>query len=455
MRVAIVGLGYVGLVTGVCLAEKGHQVTGVDLDQERVCVVAAGRVPIFEEGLDVLLEHNVGERFRATSDLAGAVGEADLTMIAVGTPFDGMHIDLGAVRGAAKSVGEAIRGREDYPVVVVKSTVVPGTTRDVVTPRLEEAALGTRSVTFGVATNPEFLTEGQAVRDFMHPDRIVLGADDERTTAVLEELYDGFPEVPRVRTTVTAAETIKYASNALLATMISFSNEFADLCSAVGDVDVVDVMRGLHTSAYLTVGGRRAPITSFLEAGCGFGGSCLPKDVRALVAHGADQGIAMPVLEAVLEVNAGRPDEMITILRRHIPSLVGVRIAVLGLAFKPDTDDVRESPAVPIVERLLAAGAVVRAHDPVVRSLPEELAGTDVQLVPELETALEGADAVVLVTRWHQYEELPNALARLDPQPLLVDGRRVVDPERVARYDGIGRSAEAAAVGPRRPSRVP
>jgi UDPglucose 6-dehydrogenase/GDP-mannose 6-dehydrogenase len=438
MRVAVVGLGYVGLVTGICLADKGHEVTGVDLDEARVRTIEAGRAPIFEEGLEDLLERNVGERFRATTDLAAAVRDADVTMIAVGTPFDGTHIDLGAVRAAARSVGEAIHGREDFPVVVVKSTVVPGTTRDVVTPVLEEAAAGRAGAAFGVATNPEFLTEGQAVRDFMQPDRLVLGADDDRTAAVLERLYEGFPDVPRIRTSVTAAETIKYASNALLATMISFSNEFADLCSAVGDVDVVDVMRGLHASAYLNVEGTKAPITSFLEAGCGFGGSCLPKDVSALAAHGADRGVSMPVLEAVLDVNARRPDEVVSILRRHIPSLESARITILGLAFKPDTDDVRESPAVPIAERLLAAGAVVRAHDPVVHELPDRLAGAGIELVADLEDALRGADAAVLVTRWHQYEALPELLGRLDPQPLLVDGRRVVDPDRVARYDGIG-----------------
>ncbi len=454
MRVAIVGLGYVGLVTGVCLADKGHDVTGIDLDEERVSTVAARRAPIFEEGLDELLERNVGKHFHATTNLAEAVGRADVTMIAVGTPFDGTHIDLGAVRAAARSVGEAIRERDDYPVVVVKSTVVPGTTRDVVTPVLEEAAHGRAGVGFGVATNPEFLTEGQAVQDFMKPDRLVLGADDERTAEVLEHLYEGFPDVPRVRTSVTAAETIKYASNALLATMISFSNEFADLCTAVGDVDVVDVMRGLHASAYLTVAGRKAPITSFLEAGCGFGGSCLPKDVRALAAHGVERGVSMPVLEAVLDVNARRPDEVLAILGRHLRSLEGVRITILGLAFKPDTDDVRESPAVPIVERLLAAGSVVRIHDPVVNMLPEQLAETGVELTSDLEDAVAGADAAVLVTRWRQYEALPELLARLDPQPLLVDGRRIVDPDSVARYEGIGRPA-TTATEPRGPSRVP
>jgi UDPglucose 6-dehydrogenase len=438
MRLAIVGMGYVGLVTGVCLAEKGHRVTCVDLDEEKVGEVSSGRSPIYELGLDELLARNLGDRFEATSNLAEASRVAEVTMIAVGTPFDGSRIDLTSVRNAARSVGEAIRGRDDFPVVVIKSTVVPGTTRSVVMPLLEEAAGDKAGTAFGVGANPEFLTEGQAVSDFMHPDRLVLGSADERTAERLEELYEGFPDVPRIRTSVTAAETIKYASNALLATMISFANEFADLCSAVGDVDVVDVMRGLHSSTYLTVNGERAPITSFLEAGCGFGGSCLPKDVNALAAHGEALGRPMNVLRAVIEVNERRADEMLRILRSHFTSLDGRHVTVLGLAFKPDTDDVRESPAVPIIERLLADGAVVRTHDPVVRSLPDPLAGTGVELETDLETALAGAEAAVLVTRWRQYDALPDLLARLEPQPILVDGRRVVDPERVERYDGIG-----------------
>lgn len=438
MRVVIVGMGYVGLVTGVCLAEKGHKVTCIDLDEDKVRAVSNGRPPIHEEGLEALLARNLGDRFVATSNLAEAARHADVTMIAVGTPFDGARIDLRAVRGAARSVGEAIRGRDDFPVVVVKSTVVPGTTRDVVTPLLEEIVGEVAGVAFGVATNPEFLTEGQAVADFMHPDRLVLGFGDERTAERLEELYASFPEVPRVRTTVTAAETIKYASNALLATMISFSNEFADLCTAVGDVDVVDVMRGLHSSMYLTFDGHRVPIASFLEAGCGFGGSCLPKDVSALAAHGEALGRPMKLMRAVIDVNGRRADEMLRILRSHFTTLEGCEVTVLGLAFKPDTDDIRESPAVPIVRQLLAEGAVVRTHDPVVQTLPAELEGENVELEPDLEDALAGADAAVLITSWPQYDTLPEVLARLDPQPILVDGRRFVSPDRVERYDGIG-----------------
>jgi UDPglucose 6-dehydrogenase len=449
MKVAIAGMGYVGLVTGVCLAEKGHDVTCVDVDEEKVAAVRSGRAPIFEGGLDELLKRNLGKRFRAETSLADAVQAADLSIIAVGTPFDGREIDLSAVREAAREIGETLRTAEGYPVVVVKSTVVPGSTLSVVVPVLEEASGNRAGVDFGVGVNPEFLTEGQAVADFMNPDRLVFGSVDERTSAVLEELYAGFPDVPRIRTTVTTAEMIKYVSNALLATMISFSNEVADLSSAVGDIDVVDVMRGIHSSMYLTVDGRPAPITSFLEAGCGFGGSCLPKDVKSLVAHGEGLGQRMRVLQAVTEVNEARPDEVLRIVRRHVTTLAGSQIAVLGLAFKPDTSDVRDSPATPIVERLLGEGASVRIHDPVVTELPDRLRRTGVSLTSDLPAVLSGADAVVLVTSWGQYEaELPAALGALDAQPVLIDCRRVIDPDRVARYDGVGLADE----GPRRPA---
>ena len=456
MRVAIVGMGYVGIVTGVCLAEKGHEVTCIDLDEEKVAAANEGRAPIFEAELDELLVRNVGRRFRADTDLRSAVSTADVTMIAVGTPFDGTEIDLTTVTSAAVAIGQVLRSTSGYPVVVVKSTVVPGSTLNVVLPALEQASGKRAGVDFGLGVNPEFLTEGRAVRDFMHPDRLVLGSVDQRTADVLEQVYAGFPDVPRVRTTPTTAETIKYASNALLATMISFSNELADLCTAVGDVDTVDVMRGLHSSMYLTVEGRPAPITSFLEAGCGFGGSCLPKDARALVAHGEELGRPMQVLKAVLAVNANRPDEIVRLVEKHVPSLSGARVTVLGLAFKPDTDDIRESPAIPIVERLIAGGAMVRVHDPVVAELPASLLHTGASLSNDLSAVLAGAQVVVLVTRWPEYEEtLPTALTALDDPPVLVDGRRVIPPERVPRYDGIGlpelplRSVAAAPVAPR------
>jgi UDPglucose 6-dehydrogenase len=352
MRVSIVGTGYVGLVSGACLADNGHDVVCVDVDRAKVERIQRGESPIHEDGLGNLLRRHIGRNFRATTDLRDAVLGTELTVVAVGTPFDGEADRPRAVREATRQIGAVLRDKDAYHVVVVESTVVPGTTDAVVRPLLEEAS-GKQAVRdFGVGMNPEFLTEGVAVREFQCPDQIVLGGIDQRTIARLEELYAAFPDVPWVRTNNKTAEMIKYASNSVLATLISFSNEIAGLRTALGGVD--NVMRGVHLARDFTTrlpDGRAiaAPITSFLEAGCGFGGSCLPKDVAALAAQGREANASMRLLSAVLEINRGQPRRMLELLSRHFPSLNGVRVTVLGLAFKPDTDNVRESPALPIV----------------------------------------------------------------------------------------------------------
>jgi UDPglucose 6-dehydrogenase len=445
MKVSVVGLGYVGAVTGACLAELGHEVVCVDLDEGKVRQIQDGQAPVFEAGLGELIGKHAGGRLEATGDLHAAVAGSDLTLIAVGTPFDGREIDLEAVRNATREIGAALRHKAKYHVVVVKSTVVPGTTRDVVCPLLEEASGKKIGDDLGVGMNPEFLTEGEAVDDFMAPDRLVLGGTDGRVHERLGELYAAFPEeIPRVYTNTTTAETIKYASNAMLATAISFANEIADLCALLDDADVVDVMHGVHLSRYLTPlaadgSAVLAPLAAFFEAGCGFGGSCLPKDLRALVARGAQLGRNLPVLEATLQTNDRRPDELVGVVSRHL-ELSGARVTVLGLAFKPDTDDVRESPAAPIITRLLAEGAAVTVHDPVVRELPEELVAQRdrITVAPSREEAVREADAIVLVTRWDEYNELPRLLDGLEPAPLFVDGRRMLDKRSVPRYAGIG-----------------
>ncbi len=310
MRVSVIGTGYVGLVTGVGLAEQGHQVVCVDSDPEKIAKIQRGEVPFFERGLEGLLRSTLGTRLDATTDLRRAVLETELSLIAVGTPSrEGGEIDLSSVEAVARQVGEVLRDKPAYHVVVVKSTVVPGTTEDVVLPLLEQAAAKRAGRDFGVGMNPEFLTEGEAVQDFFFPDRLVLGAIDERTHYTLDALYAGFPSVERVHTTPRTAEMIKYASNALLATLISFSNEVGNLCAALaaggGRVDVAEVMRGLHLSKYLRTAlpegsAITAPLAAFLWPGCGFGGSCLPKDVQALIARGRQAGVAMPLLEAVI-----------------------------------------------------------------------------------------------------------------------------------------------------------
>ena len=443
MRVTVVGAGYVGLVSGVCLAETGHDVVCVDVSATRVARILRGEPPIHEAGLEPLLRRHLGQRFTATQDLESGVGSSDLTLIAVGTPFDGAAIDLSHVRKAAEQIGAVLRARSAYHVVVVKSTVVPGTTDSVVGPILEQASGKRAGRDFGLGMNPEFLTEGQAVRDFLEPDRIVLGAGDERALEALEALYASFSAVPRIATNLRTAEMIKYASNALLATAISFSNELANLCAALGQVDAVDVMRGLHASNYLGVtaaDGTRleAPITSFLLPGCGFGGSCLPKDVIALAAHGEAAGVPMPLLRAVTAVNQSQPLELLRQVERHVPDLAGVRVGVLGLAFKPDTDDVRESPAFPIIQLLLERSATVIAYDPVAMPRAREILGDAIGYADSLEACLAGVDVVLLLTRWTQFDAVPVLLRRRASPPLLVDGRRQLDKRDVPRYAGIG-----------------
>lgn len=442
MRVSVIGTGYVGLVTGVCLAEKGHAVVCVDVDAEKVARVNRGEAPIFERDLPALLARNAGQRLRASTDLAAAVRDSEITLIAVGTPFDGVAIDLRFVEAAAREVGAALRTKTEFHVVVVKSTVVPGTTDGVVRPILE-AASGKRSGEgFGIGMNPEFLTEGEAVGDFLTPDRIVIGGD-ARSLDVQTRLYACFPDVPLVRCNTATAEMIKYASNALLATLISFSNEVANLGAAIGGIDSVDVSRGLETSRYLALspdasGSRVAPIHSFLLAGCGFGGSCLPKDVAALAAEGRRRGVPMDLLDAVLRINAAQPAQVVQRVEKHFPDLRGRRVAILGLAFRPDTDDLRESPAIPILAALRARGAHVSAYDPVAGTAARARFGDALPLHASLREALANCDAAVLVTRWKEFEAIPDLIAEIDPQPLFVDGRRMLPPHRFRRYEGIG-----------------
>jgi UDPglucose 6-dehydrogenase len=324
---------------------------------------------------------------------------------------------------------------------------VPGTTDDVIIPILQEASSKKAGVDFGVGMNPEFLTEGEAVNDFLFPDRIVLGGMDKATIEQQAELYKGFSGVEVLRTNNKTAEMIKYTANALLATLISFSNEIANLCTAVKGVDVVDVMRGVHASRYLSVdlsNGKRVqpPIVSFLAAGCGFGGSCFPKDVKALAAHGERHNAPMHVLDAVLKVNEQQPQQIIRLLKKHFASLKGVRISILGLAFRPDTNDMRESPAIPIVRSLLKEGAVMTGYDPVAMEEARKIFSLqELGLETSLSDALAKADAVVLVTRWSEFKIVPELLRSQSPQPLFVDGRRLLDKATIERYEGIGLAA--------------
>jgi UDPglucose 6-dehydrogenase len=444
MRVSVIGTGYVGLVSGVCLAEKGHQVECVDVDAGKIERINGGIPPIFEEGLEELLRKHIGATLHGSTNLRDAVLASDLSLIAVGTPFDGSNIDLRYIREVARQIGVTLREKDGYHVIVVKSTVVPGTTDQVVLPILEEASGKRAGVDFGVGMNPEFLREGEAVGDFMDPDRIVLGGHDERTLDALTELYAAFQGADIIRTSNKTAEMIKYTANSLLATLISFSNEIGNLCAALGGIDVVDAMAGVHLdkrlSPILADGARLTPaFTTYLAAGCGYGGSCFPKDVKALIAHGRAAGMPMSLLEAVVRVNEDQPREILRLLDKHFRTMRGTRTAVLGLAFKPGTDDMRESPSIPVVQELQARGALVQAYDPAASHEAKKLFAPDsITYSDTLEGALDGAEAVVLMTRWTEFEILPDLIARRSPQPLVVDGRRMLDKRRFERYEGIG-----------------
>ena len=444
MKISVVGTGYVGLVSGVCLADRGHQVICVDKDAGKVAKISSGVAPIHEKGLDDLLARNLGKTLQATTDLRSAVHATELSLIAVGTPFDGTEIDTGYVEQAATEIGEALRDKDTYHVVVVKSTVVPGTTDELVLTALEKASGKKAGVDFGVGMNPEFLREGEAIDDFMNPDRIVLGGLDERTHRTLRKVYEPFQGVDVILTNNKTAEMIKYAANSLLATLISFSNEIGNLCSSIGGIDALEVMHGVHLdkrfSPLLPGGERIRPgFITYLEAGCGFGGSCFPKDVKALIAHGGKLATSMRLLESVIETNRNQPNQVLARVEKHFPSVENVDIAVLGLAFKPGTDDMRESPAIPIVNALREKGAKIRAYDPVAKAEAQKVFGAQgIRYCEDLAETIADAQVILLLTRWDEFKQIPELLERTGSQAVLVDGRRMINRYSVARYEGIG-----------------
>jgi UDPglucose 6-dehydrogenase len=435
MHIAMIGTGYVGLVSGACFADFGHIVTCVDKDGGKIAALCRGEIPIFEPGLDELVAANVkAGRLRFTTDLGPSVTEADAVFIAVGTPSrrgDG-HADLSYIHAAAREIAGALKG---FTVVITKSTVPVGTGDEV--ERLIHEANPAADVE--VASNPEFLREGAAIRDFKFPDRIVIGSSDERARKVLGEIYRplSLNQAPLMFTARRTAELIKYAANAFLATKITFINEIADLSERVG-ANVQEVARGIGLDNRIG--------TKFLHAGPGFGGSCFPKDTRALVKIALDHDVQLRIVEAVLAVNDNRKRAMARKVSSAVgSSLRGKTIAVLGLTFKPDTDDMREAPSIPLVTGLLDMGARVRAHDPVgMEAARREL--PDIEYCDDPYLCTRGADAMVLVTEWAQYRALD--LDRLKQElahPVVVDLRNVYRPDEMAAhgftYESVGRPA--------------
>lgn len=419
MRISVIGTGYVGSVTGACLAEMGHDITFVGRDRKKLDLIQSGKSSIYEPGLEDLLTKN-RKKISVTTDLPDAVAHSDITFICVGTPpkKDGSS-DLSQIKEVSRTIGKTLRSLDWFHVIVTKSTVIPGTNENIIIPLLEKESKKKAYTDFGIASNPEFLKEGTAVDDFFHTDRVVIGTNDPKTKKVLESLYRPL-NAPIFSTTLRTSEMIKYASNAFLATKISFANEIGNICKEQG-IDSYEVFKGVGLDARIS--------PHFFRSGIGFGGSCFPKDVKALIAHAKSKKVPSRILASVMALNEDQPERMITLLKKHIDPK-GHTIGILGLSFKPDTDDIRESRAITIIRLLHKAGASVIAYDPMAmdnfrKVIPDiSYAGSAAEIL--------AADAVLIVTEWKEFEDLDYH------GKIVIDGRRFEKARtEAAVYEGV------------------
>jgi len=437
MKIAVVGSGYVGLVTGVCMADVGHEVFCIDIDASKIAKMSQGISPIFEPGLEELMKTNIeNNRLHFSTQLTAVLEEVEVVFSAVGTPPDeDGSADLQYVLEVARTIGKYMA---NYKLIVTKSTVPVGTANLVMEAVTDELKSREVEIPFDVASNPEFLKEGEAVNDFLHPDRIVIGVESERAKVIFEKLYQPFvlKGYPIIFTDIASAEMIKYAANAMLATRISFMNDMANLCEIVG-ADVNMVKKGIGSDARIG--------SKFLNAGTGYGGSCLPKDVKALIKTAEKNNYSLEVLKAVEKVNEKQKSVLFKKLEKYYAqNLTGKKIALLGLSFKPNTDDMREAPSLVLIELLLAAGCEIFAYDPVAIPETKRKIGDTIHYGNSIEEALTNADALMLVTEWKQFKTLtPEKIVALMKKPVVFDGRNIFNSEEMRKagveYFGIGR----------------
>jgi len=432
MKIGIVGSGYVGTTIAACFADLGHEVMNVDVDESVVTKLNDGEAPISEPGLDALLDRYAGESLYATTEYEDLVDfGAEVIFLALPTPSnDDGSIDTSIIEAGAEALGGVLADIEGYPTVVVKSTVVPGTTEDVIGPALELESGGRIGVDFGLAVNPEFLREGSAVDDFTDPDKLVFGTDDDRAREALEAVYAPLldeSDVPVVETGLREAEVIKYANNAFLAAKVSLINELGNICKEYG-VDAYEVADAIGLDDRIG--------EQFLRSGVGWGGSCFPKDVNAIVAAAREQGYEPELLQAAIDVNDRQPQRMLDLMDEHV-DVEGKRVAVLGLAFKPGTDDVRNSRAIPIIEGLQERGAEIIAYDPnpaardnMAKQFP------DVEYLASPSPTLSGAHAALIVTDWPEFGDLDLEFDLMS-NSVVIDGRRIVERREGITYEGL------------------
>ncbi|MCQ2284310.1 MAG: UDP-glucose/GDP-mannose dehydrogenase family protein [Bacteroidales bacterium] len=421
MKIAIVGTGYVGLVTGTCLSEVGFDVTCVDINEQKIEMLKQGETPIYEPGIEDLLERNISKgRLHFSNSLASIINDVTVIFSAVGTPPDeDGSADLQYVLNVAREVG---RNMNDYKLLVTKSTVPVGTAKKVRAALQEELTKRNKSIEFDVASNPEFLKEGAAIADFMRPDRIVVGTDSEKAKALMEKIYKPFVlnAHPVIFTDIASAEMIKYAANAMLATRISFMNDIANLCELVG-ADVNMIRRGIGSDTRIG--------SKFLYAGTGYGGSCFPKDVKALIKTADQNGYSLEILKAVENVNERQKEILYHKLRKYYNGdLAGKTITLLGLAFKPNTDDMREAPALILIDKLKQEGCKIKVYDPVAMEECYRRVGENVEYCDDTYSALKDSDAMLLVTEWNEFRTIDmQRLQQIMRKPVIFDGRNIYD----------------------------
>ncbi|MEA4962023.1 UDP-glucose dehydrogenase family protein [Lutispora sp.] len=449
MNISIIGTGYVGLVTGVCLAYKGHKVFCADKQQHIIDSISRGVSPIYEQQLDSMLAHVIKNNdLKATTDLNQAVMESEITIIAVGTPYIGDQIALTYIKEAAHEVGAILKNKKDYHVVCVKSTVVPTTTDTIVLPILKQAS-GKELGDFGLVMNPEFLKEGEAVQDFLNPDRIIIGAIDEKSYEVFKNIYQYHFDAPIIKVNPRTAEMIKYASNSLLATLISFSNEIAAISEEAGGIDALKVMESVGLDKRFTpkVRGQliKPDATKYLKPGRGFGGSCFPKDIKSLISFSVQRGYDPKILKSVIAVNELQIKRILCTLKKELSGIQDKTIAILGLAFKANTDDVRESQSIKLIRELKEAGTKLKCYDPAaVEKAKTELLGCDgVEFFNDYREALEGTDAAILMTDWEFITSIPfSEYVKFMKAPAVFDCCRALDHAKAkfygVKYIGIG-----------------
>ncbi|MFH1432987.1 MAG: UDP-glucose/GDP-mannose dehydrogenase family protein [archaeon] len=426
MKISVIGSGYAGLVNAAGFAHIGNIVTCVDIDQKKIDKINKGISPIYEEGLEDILKNALKNgNIKATTDTRSAIMETDITYIAVGTPSkaDG-SIDLKYIKAVSEDIGKILKEKEKYHLIVVKSTVVPGTTEDTVGRTIEQISGKKRGIDFGLAMSPEFLREGKAMQDYLKPDRVVIGAHDKKSGDILHELNSPLTG-NIIMTDIKTAEMIKYTSNAFLATKISFTNEIGNICKKL-NIDVYDVMKGVGADF------RISPY--FLNAGCGFGGSCFPKDVKALIAKSIELGYDPGLLNSVITVNKNQPGKMIELAKKHISDLDGKKITLLGLAFKPGTDDIREAPAITIIEDLLKQGAIITVYDPEAQKNIEAIFHDKINYAGTKEQAISASDTIMLVTEWDEFKD-----ESLYNGKFIIDGRKTLNKKTATdrNYEGI------------------